>query len=307
MLDLTLLEERQVFGNEQLDTLKKYGTKCVITDFAILLGGYVSNYHTTDEGQQLNNRTGGWWTKSDDGDYDTLYAVSFSGSRGHYFVNSRMGGARPALHYSSIQSITSNGVRDANGIKEIEYGEYPQWVVDKDYSLELERAYYSGNIRTTGKSYTTDSVRYDQYDTPFRARIYTEYEYNGRKYIRLESYYIDSEKVLSDGRIIEEDRTYWIKVEPIIWLVDEEADIALSKYIILSGIQFDDKEYKGDFENTFIKKFMDEYLSKDIECGVYKEKLIENKQVDIDSIFEDAIKKMNEINEVEKTKKLSLK
>ena len=54
---------------------------------------------------------------------------------------------------------------------------------------------------------------------------------------------------------------------------------------------------------------MDTYLAKEIECSVV-DKLIENKEnksYDFDSIFEDAIKKMNEINEVEEVKTKVLK
>ena len=36
MLDFTFLTEEQCFGDKQLDILKKYGTKCAITDFSIL-------------------------------------------------------------------------------------------------------------------------------------------------------------------------------------------------------------------------------------------------------------------------------
>ena len=39
MLDFRFLTTAQVFG---LDILKKYGSRCTITDFAILLGGKVT-------------------------------------------------------------------------------------------------------------------------------------------------------------------------------------------------------------------------------------------------------------------------
>ena len=82
--------------------------------------------------------------------------------------------------------------------------------------------------------------------------------------------------ILSDNRIIEIGVPYWIKVEPIVWLVDEKADIALSKYIIVAGIQFDNKEiYEGNFEETFIKQFMNTYLAKEIECN--NKMFVENK------------------------------
>ena len=140
MNNFTFLTDEQIFGNNQLDIISRYGTKCAITDFSILLGGYVSSDYYTSEGNTRKDRTGWWWTKSSDGDNDAR-VVDRNSNRRWTHVDLRYGGARPALPYSSIQSISSNGVRGANGIKEIEYGEYPQTIVDENYSRELERAY----------------------------------------------------------------------------------------------------------------------------------------------------------------------
>ena len=43
MNDCTFLIKKQTIGNSQIDILRKYGTMCATTDFAILLGGYVSS------------------------------------------------------------------------------------------------------------------------------------------------------------------------------------------------------------------------------------------------------------------------
>ena len=254
-LDLTFLTIEQV---EDLEILKKYGKKAEPTDFAILLGSYVTS--------------GWWWTKSlTDGD-NVARVVSPDGCVGSPYgcevwddVDSRFTGARPAIPYSSIQQVSSNGVIGASGIKEILYGEYPQTIVDENYSRELERAYNNGSLRTTGKNYTTDSVRYQDYDTNFRPRAHTEYEYNGSKYIRFVGDSNCDGEVLSDGRTIQSGNTYWVRVEPITWLVDERANIALSKKLIFSGVQFKNRrDYKGDFDRTDIKQFMDNYFSKEI-------------------------------------------
>ena len=264
MNNFTFLTDEQIFGNNQLDIISRYGTKCAITDFSILLGGYVSSNYYTSEGNTRKDRTCWWWTKSSDGDNDAI-VVSKSGDRSWFNVSKRSGGYRPALPYSSIQSISSNGVRGANGIKEIEYGEYPQTIVDENYSRELERAYNNRSLGTTGKNYTTDSVRYQDTDTSFRARTHTEYEYNGSKYIRFVGDLNCEGEVLSDGRTIETGQAYWVRVEPITWLVDERANIALSKKLIFSGLQFKNRrDYKGDFDRTDIKQFMDNYFSKEI-------------------------------------------
>ena len=263
MNNFTFLTDEQIFGNNQLDIISRYGTKCAITDFSILLGGYVSSDYYTSEGNTRKDRTGWWWTKTP---YDDdARVVNDDGNSLCYNGGARNGGARPALPYSSIQSISSNGERGANGIKEVEYGEYPQTIVDENYSRELERAYNNGSLRTTGKNYTTDSVRYQDTDTSFRARTHTEYEYNGSKYIRFVGDSNCDGEVLSDGRTIQSGNIYWVRVEPITWLVDERANIALSKKLIFSGVQFKNRrDYKGDFDRTDIKQFMDNYFSKEI-------------------------------------------
>ena len=301
-MELDLLEEKQIFGKNRLSLFDKYGTKAAITDFSILLGGYVlpdeNNLESlidrwwtmgqksyTNDGNTRKDRTGWWWTKSSDGDNDAR-VVYPNGRRSCHNVNERDGGARPALPYSSIQSISSNTVRGANGIKEIKYGEYPQTIVGEDYSRELERAYNNRNLRTTGKNYTTDSVIYQDTNTSFRARAHTEYEYCDSKYIRFVCDYDGNGKVLSDGRTINIGEIFWVKVEPITWLVDEEKDIAITKKIIVSGVQFNNKRnYKGYFKDTNMCKFMNTYLIKDMfdNVSINKEKDASKEFVSIDN------------------------
>ena len=43
MSNFTFLTKEQCLGNDKLDILEKRGTRAVITDFSILLGGYVSD------------------------------------------------------------------------------------------------------------------------------------------------------------------------------------------------------------------------------------------------------------------------
>ncbi len=80
MLDFTFLEQNEIFGDKQLDIFKQYGTKCAITDFAILLGGYVANDIYTSEGRTLKDRTGLWWTRTSDGDNDARVVDSYGNS-----------------------------------------------------------------------------------------------------------------------------------------------------------------------------------------------------------------------------------
>ena len=288
MLDLTFLDYQKVFGRNRLKIFDVYGTTCPITDFAILLGGRAENIE--------KSKTGSWWLYATGWDNDAR-AVLPKGKGFYLSVGSRFVAARLALSYSSIKLSFSNEVREESGIKEIEYGEYPQWLVDKQYSNELEKAYNGGNMRKTGKSYTTDSINWHHRDTRFKAKQHIEYEYKGKKYIRfVNEQYRDIGEFLSDGRAIENGQVYWVNVEPVVWLVDEENNIAISKYLLFSGVQFTSvKNRYTDFKKTDIKQFMDNYLSKEIEC-LNTAQLTEDKLLDIDSIFEEALFRMNEIS-----------
>ncbi len=277
MNGFTFLTNDQIFGNKKLNVLKKYGTKCAITDFSILLGGYVSPDDYTSEGISKKDRTGWWWTKTA---YDNnALAVTTSGHNEVGHVNKRYGGARPVISYPLISPNLSNLIITKEGILEAEYGEYPQTVVDENYSREIERAYNNGNIRTTGKTYTTDSELYMFCNSNFQARRHIEYEYKGKKYVRVEGNSLCVENMLSDGRIICDGDIYWVAVEPIKWMIDEIANIAISKKLIFAGVQFNNKEdYQGDFNKTDMGKFMDIFFSGEIIPSISKKIIIEEKK-----------------------------
>ncbi len=269
MSDFTFLTEEQCFSYDKLDILKKRGTKVAITDFSILLGGYISDYHI-DSDDSLEGRTGYYWTKSDDRD-NGARVVHGSGNRICHNVILRNGGARPALPFSSISSILTNGVsgkRAKDGILEVEYGYYPQKAVSKDMQLKLEQAFKSRRLSKTGKGYTTDSKKYNDYNEKFKSKRHEEYEYNGKRYVRVEanSWFDESKFQLSNGETYENGDYVWVEVSPVKWLVDEKAKIMITEKLIFSGVQFNHESnyHTADFDKTDIKKFMDDYFANDL-------------------------------------------
>ena len=269
MSDFTFLTEEQILGSNQIDVIKKRGTKAAISDFSVLLGGWVSDYHV-DSDSSLKGRTGYYWTKSDDGDNDAR-AVDDIGARYYNRVDSRYGGARPALPFSSISNIPTNGEsgkRARDGILEVEYGYYPQRAVSRDMQEMLERAYRRGNISKTRNTYTTDSEKCDAYSRPFKAKAHEEYEYNGKRYVRVEanSDFAGNQFTLSNGEKYCDGDNVWVEVEPVKWLVDERARMMITENLIFAGVQFNkERNYKTrNFDRTDIKTFMDRYLSRDL-------------------------------------------
>ena len=272
MDSFTFLTEEQCFGDNQLDILEKRGAEAAITDFSILLGGRVSK--NIDNDDSLEGRTGYYWTKSDARNNDACMAcmVDANGAITCTSVIRRSNGARLALPFSSI-SISSipekeslTGKRAEDGIIEVEYGYYPQKAVSKDMQLKLEQAFKSGILSRTGKGYTTDSKNIVDYDGKFEPKRHKEYQYNGKRYVRVEANSTFTEFQLSNGKKYKNGDYVWVEVQPVRWLVDEKAKIMITEKIIFAGVQFNYiRDYHTeDFDKTNIKIFMDKYLSKDL-------------------------------------------
>lgn len=66
MNNFTFLTEDQCFLDNPLEIMQKRGTKAALTDFSILLGAYVSDYYVDNSARTLADRTGYYWTCSDD-------------------------------------------------------------------------------------------------------------------------------------------------------------------------------------------------------------------------------------------------
>lgn len=274
-LDFTLLTKDQVVGENQLKIFEIYGTKCAITDFVRALGGTSDWTQYTKEGRNLKNRAGAWRLK--DFNPEVLIelctkSITSAGICKQTSIAKRDIGIRPAIPYSQIKNKITNE-HCIYGLKEVEFGEYPGNIENEAISKILEENYYNKTLIKTGKTYTTDSI--DDYfrGIPFKPRKFEEYEYKGSKYIRFVGEFMNHGYTLSDGRTISSPNGYWIKVEPIKWLVDEENDIAISKKILVSGIQFNLHSNITTFEDTNIKKYLDDYFAKDIISSIAKTKL----------------------------------
>lgn len=271
--ELTLLSEQEVWGvngGRQLDVLEKYGTRSAITDLVILTGGYCEDscsYMAPDD-NSLKGRTGWVYTRSSAGDGD-VRGVTDDGSRYFIYRYLRNGAVRPALLSSFIFSqISPNRVRGYNGTEEVEYGEYPQYAPDSDVQRRLENEYQRGNLRQTGRDYTFDKTEYDDYSQYFQPVTYEEYDYNGKKYIRIRanSDYGSNSFKLSNGESYRNGDYVWVEVSPVKWLVDDKTQTLVSKRGLLAGIRFhtDDKSYNGDFSTTDMKEYLDKHMLRDL-------------------------------------------
>lgn len=272
----TLLSEEEIFGSQEIDIISKMGGRCAISDFAILLGAYVSNQYFIEDDSSLKGRTTWWWTRSSDVD-GNVRDVNKVGRRYWDNAGKRCGAIRPALPFSSTSDISPNGVRGRSGFLEVEYGEYPQYAVDTRLARTLDSEYSAGRLKKTGKTYTTDSRVWNAYSESFKAREHHEYEYNGKKYVKVK--YVDTNSCkLSNGESYQIGNEVWVEVAPIKWLVDEKSRLMLSKTCLASGIRFCNAgQYRGDFERSEMYMFLNTYFAKDITPTVVHEMTPEEK------------------------------
>ena len=269
MNKFTFLSYNQIFGDEKINIIKKYGSKSAITDFSILLDGFVLNDFHVFGGYSLNDRTGMWLTKTSYDD-DSVFVVDHRGYKNTINNLRRQCGARPVLLWNK----NFNDFVSYDTIFEIEYGEYPQTVVCESNTHQLELLYELDKLNLTGKKYIVDTAHRSNSNALFMARDFIEYEYNGNKYIRFvtdDSY--SNGNLLSDGKTIYSHHVYWIQVEPIKWIVDFNENIILSKNILFAGVQYNNyNKINSTFEESDMYLYLNEIFAKNIEPSKKREK-----------------------------------
>ena len=239
---------------------KMWGGACAVTDFAILLGAAVpvdyAKYY-----RFLKNRPGKWYLSS----FSKDNCIEYINHRNHAYKSNgdnRSICVRPAIMYSNIEEISPDRLWSEEGLYGIEYGEYPQYVVDINLAEILEANYLAGNVKETGKTYTTDTGS-EEYSN-FTPLIHPEYEFNGKKYVRTK--YFNEERIeLSNDKTYEKGDTVWVEVKPIKWIIFAEQSCIVAKDLLLSGLKIYNYDQNNvDFRKTGLYLYLNNYFVKDI-------------------------------------------
>ena len=263
-LETTILSLEQMTGYSKLEIFRKRGNKASITDYAILCGGFASVHDYVGDKHTPENRTGWYWTSTVNGG-NNVCAIGLDGYIGSSLMVSRSGGIRLVLPFSTISNTCFPLKIAEDGILEMRYGEYPQMVVSKQIQEKLENLYQKQALYKTKKYYTRDIVPYNWYGQKFQAEILEEYEYQGKKYVRVKANGYGSNCTLSNGVTYQYGNYIWIEVQPIQWLVDQKENIAVTEKLLFSGVQFKNNGYyEENFESTDLGYYIHHYLSKEI-------------------------------------------
>lgn len=301
MHEFTLLTMEQIFEDDKLNIFKKIGPKCAATDFANILGVPLDDEYL-DNDQTLKGRIGDYFTQTSETYFGDVIVVTDYGEYKNRVSVSQDDGIRPVFYSDNFIEISANAVIGNDGVLEVEYGEYPQYAASLELSKILEEKYVNKTLNKTGKTYTTNI---DKEDGGFKPKENTEYEYKGKKYVRMiyDNYCSMNSKILSNGCKYNIGDHVWVEVSPIKWYVEKKEKLLLSKTSLVAGIRFCDiGEYFGDFNKTEVYHFLNTYFVKDIIINKIRQKKHQEQEgkrkgIKISSINIDKIKEVNEENQ----------
>ena len=280
-MEITFLKVEEMWGENTLQVLKAYGMQTGLTDCSIILGACVTHPHyRTIEA----DRAGIIFLATEDG-YGNVRCVNANGNLDIFHLKRRQeasapyaahtynltnacyASARPILPSEKISKIPPHEkevrevqLKNGNTVKIGTFGEYPQTIANTSICKLLEANFEQGLLQTTGKTYTF----YSRSNSGFSPITCQEYELNGKKYVHLKGMPYSVNSILSNNCKVEEGELYWVEVQSIEWLIDETGRW-ISKLGIFSGIPFDtDGNYDGNFEQTSIKSYINDYFSEEM-------------------------------------------
>jgi len=248
-----------------LDNLfKQFGISASHTDFSLLTGGDVTFEYLTLKSKKPQ---ADYWTDIRNENNLPLIINSF-GETEVAFANQRNIGIRLVLKYSEfINDIIDENLINDN-ISEATLGNYPTNVCDYDTSNHLEKLYRLNNLSLTPKKYLINENLIQRSGLiPTNLAVY---ECLGNYYVRIISNNLHPNLRLSNGMFSNNGEFYWIKVCPLVWYLDKENDIMLTKDVIVSGIPYRINQKLYDNEESFLSLFVNERLMEDIFDNNFK-------------------------------------
>lgn len=200
-LEINLLSIEQIFRDEKY-IFDSYGYDISNTDLSILTGAYL----------YFGALARGWyWTQNISGN-EKIGCINNKGEMVPTSSFLRRGTIRPVL--SSTELLTNGTLkRDTTitGVDIVEFGEYPQYAAPSSMQQILETEFSKG-LKKTGNTYTFDDNKNPDYYYKFMPVTYDEYEYGGKKYIRIKAQAYKDCFELSNGIKYLNDNHVWVQI-----------------------------------------------------------------------------------------------
>ena len=255
---------------------KVYNLKAYHTDYSLLTGGDVSFSYLVSE-EKSKRADGEYWTGI--GNYNgRITTVDNQGNLDYALALQRNIGIRLMAKYSDYKNFIKEEKVINNTISEILIGTFPKDVCNCDISNNLERLYRNDSLQRTSQKYLINCS--SMLKSGYLPQFLYEYYYRGHCYIRVIDNNLHNYLYLNSGELSKNGNYYWVLVEPVIWLVDKEYDLMITKDVIMSGIPFHVNRCSFDnYDNSFLKMFIEEIMEKEIFGDNLDKDLNMNKKV----------------------------
>ncbi|MCR5089821.1 MAG: ATP-binding protein [Oscillospiraceae bacterium] len=219
------LSHEQVFEHP-LPVLERVGTAAPATDFALL---------TSKDDGFLWEPGGGMNYYLSDGACVDRFGRSAPG------VTCAV---RPALILDPGEEALLRRRHSESGVTTVEYGVYPDTVLERSLRDMAEKEFREGRLSGTGRFISAAGARREIYRLGGRKMIALQLEQSGvNGYVRL-----------SDETIISEGDMILIELKPIRWLYDEGSRLLLSCKVLFGGMALD--EAAAYLNGAFMKELM---------------------------------------------------
>lgn len=254
MLDikLSLLATNELLpGPEQIEVIKKYGSITKPTDLALVTGAFNLNSSNNDL------RVGAWTQTRAFKDY--VNQIEFYGKAIYEKCYKRRCVIRPVLESSTLcQDIVNNPTKYNVKGSEIEFGIYPQLQLTRN--IALAKNY---KLEKTENYFVFDKNQDD--DKGFCPQIYEEYAYEEQRFIKIKAHtYRRYLQMLNNGQTIYDGQEILLEVLPVKWYIDTYRQRLIAQKGLLSGIRYNDRGYDGNFYQSEIYKYLNEYMLRDL-------------------------------------------
>ena len=271
---ISLLNEKQINGENKLEVLTKYGLSCEVTDLAIITGSLNRDMkYNVEVPYQIIKFNSQNTVIDKDGQIKTIPQNDVSNAT-----------IRPVLTIEEKIPYYLN-----ENIPETIYGSIPQTACSYNQNSKIETHYNQNLLRKTGQNYYLPSLT----DETFK--LYPEYEFANQKYIRILSYQKNN---LSNGKIYNINKPIWLKVEPVIWLYDQKTNTLISKYGLLAGL----KNYNEDEIDKLLNHFLIELPSQAKLNPLNLEKIIKDlNNQNLENLTLEELKELKEQLQILKT------
>lgn len=267
MIENRFISQEELMGDNSLNVFNMNGTKCIVSDAAIIQGVKAEDPYAIHDDRFLDSRTCNYFVSN--GGVVTADGNQVTLPNSKTQSENERAGLLCIIDLPKDPSISANGGN--GGVYKIQYGYSVDKAASKELQEELNKAYNLGTLQLSNNKFMTlreENSSDTKEESKYSYQPLKEYLYKGKRYVRMIANYSDynNEKILlSNGESYQKGDTIWVEVLPHEYFYSKER----GKDIIV-----DAKVYYGGISNfALAEQFLKDYYKTNLLQGAKTEEL----------------------------------